>query len=433
MSDINLLKVMLERKQFSSLYKNIELSLYDANTQAMLKWFNVYFKNYEAHDRIDLETLKSLIKLKTKVTDKTEESMALTNAIIRNLSVPLDPEVKATTLNALEEKKLAAESAQIITRYEAGDEIDIVFELNKLASAVRQRMELHTQAAWCDTDIWELIQANADDSGYILDFLPKEIYENIKGVNEGNNIAIAAPTDKGKTAMLTKLAVSFAVQRMKRMLKDTDMMFRPVLYLVNEGTAEVITPRVYQTALNLTREELYQRGAKGTIKDDYIAVMGRSDAIRLVNIHGKSVAQVVRIIEAHNPFLVITDMTGRIRCSGGGNGANDIAQLEEVWNDMRMFAAMMNFIHVGTAQISAEGFDNLYPPLSALQNSKTGIQTTLDLAIYMGAYANSTPDNELIRGISTPKNKLVRSGKRSLNKCAIYVDLERNIWDDVIS
>lgn len=432
MSDINLLKVMLERKQFSSSYKNIELSLYDANTQAMLKWFNLYFKSYEKHDRIDLETLKSLIRLKTKASKETSESMALTNAIIKQLSVPIDPAVRSNTLNVLEEKKLAAESAALIKQYEDGEEIDIIFELNKLAAATRQRIELNTQAAWCDTDVWELIQADADESGYKFDFLPEVIYTNLKGANEGNNILVAAPTDKGKTSFLVKTAVSFAVQRYMRMQSDPSMEFRPVLYLVNEGTAEVITPRVYQTALRITRDELYKRGASGSITDDYIAAVGRRDAIRLVNIHGKTISQVVRIIEAHNPFLVITDMTGRIRCAGGGNGANDIAQLEEVWNDMRTFAAMLNFIHVGTAQISAEGFDMLYPPVSALQNSKTGIQTTIDLGLYIGAFADPTPDNENMRGISTPKNKLVRSGKKSLNKVATYFNPERNEWDDVI-
>lgn len=429
MSDLNLLRAMMERKQFTGSFKSIPLELYDSNTVAMLQWFKLYFKSYEEHDRVDVPTLGSLIKLKT---NQTKEAMALTNEILRQLKVPLPMDVRANTINALEERRLSAEAAMICKKYDDGEEIDVIFELNKLAIATKQRVELQTQAAWCDTDVWELIQADADDSGYVFDFLPEEISGMLRGVTEGKNICVAADTDKGKTSFLVRIAESFTKQRMKLMQQDSNLIFRPVLYLINESNAEVITPRVYQTALNIDRQEMWDLGASGDITPKYIQAVGRRDAIRLVNIHGKNVAQVARIIEAHDPFLVITDMTGRIRVNGGGNGANDIDQLEEVWNDMRTLAEMHKFIHVGTAQISAEGKDMLYPPLSALQKSKTGIQTTLDLAIWIGAYANPTPDNEYMRGISTPKNKLVKSGCRSYNTCLTYFKPEINDWNAVV-
>jgi hypothetical protein len=82
---------------------------------------------------------------------------------------------------------------------------------------------------------------------------------------------------------------------------------------------------------------------------------------------------------------------------------------------------------MGTVQVSAEGFNMLYPPLSALQNSKTGIQTTLDLVLMMGALTN--PDAATLRGISTPKNKLGRSGKLSQNMFQSYFDAPINRWD----
>ena len=141
-----------------------------------------------------------------------------------------------------------------------------------------------------------------------------------------------------------------------------------------------------------------------------------------------SVSQVARVIEQHNPFLVITDMTGRIKANTAGV-STDIKQLEDIWDDFRGLAAIHKFIHIGTAQISAEGMDTLYPPLTAVQNSKVGIQTTWDLAIFIGALQTVTPETELLRGISTPKNKLARSGKRSLLKTETYFQPEKNIWN----
>ena len=423
MSDFNLLRCLLSAKQFKSTRSAIPDELCDSNTITMLKWYALYFKRYPEHTCIDTEVLSTLVKLEGK---HTAESWALMNQIINRLAEPLSDEIRANTLNQLEERKLSQSVALLCKQYEDGMEVDLTFELGRMYQEATTRRKVLHEGQWCDRDVWELIQADADDAGYVLDFLPKQIYEQLKGVNEGNNLCIAAPTDKGKTSMLVNIAVSLAKQRKVKLAADPALEFRPVLYLVNEGQAEVITPRVYQTALGITREEMWKRGKAGTITAQYEKIVGRKDAIRLVNIHGKSISQVSRIIEAHNPFLVISDMTGRIRI---GNSANDIAQLEEVWNTFRELAALMNFIHVGTAQISAEGFDLLYPPVSALQNSKTGIQTTLDLALWIGAFASPTPDNVLMRGISTPKNKLARSGAKSSNEVATFFQPEINRWD----
>lgn len=433
---------MMERKSYQSAFSSIPQEMYDLNTRAFLAWFKLYYKQYEDHERVDIDTLSSFIRLKG---NQTKDQLKLTDRLLKQLREPIDDAVRAITLNALEERRLKGEAEMLVKRFDDGEEIDLIHEMRKLVQASEVALDVQ-HATWCDTDVGELIDADADDSGYVLDFLPDELYTSIKGINEGNNVGVAAPTDKGKTSFLVKLAVSFAIQRRNFMkqwtidLEDPEKWsqrlqeknrFRPVLYLVNEGTAEVITPRVYQTALNITRKEMYERRKAGTITSDFIDAVGRRDAIRLKNIHGKSVAQIAKIIEAHDPFLVITDMTGRIRANGGGGGANDIAQLEEVWNDMRMLAAMMDFIHVGTAQISAEGFDQLYPPVSALQNSKTGIQTTLDLALWIGAYANPVPDNEAMRGIGTPKNKLAKSGCKGGNQVTTFFEAETNNWDAV--
>lgn len=87
---------------------------------------------------------------------------------------------------------------------------------------------------------------------------------------------------------------------------------------------------------------------------------------------------------------------------------------------------MYEFVHMGTVQVSAEGFDMLYPPLSAMQNSKTGIQTTLDLCLMMGALQDANLRH--LRGLSTPKNKMARTGKASLTQFEVNFKPERNIW-----
>jgi hypothetical protein len=60
-----------------------------------------------------------------------------------------------------------------------------------------------------------------------------------------------------------------------------------------------------------------------------------------------------------------------------------------------------------------------------MQNSKTGIQTTLDMCLMMGAITNM-PN---VRGISTPKNKLARSGCKAENQIQTVFDPQLNTWE----
>ena len=428
MLDKNLLHALKERKRFNTLEYAVPTEMFTQDTVNMIKWFKRYFKRYTEHDQIDIDTLETFIKLEGKLSD---DQHVIIKSLLKGLREPVSEDVIRATISQLNELRFAGEAEMLIKRYNDGAEIDLLTELMTLSQVSKQRIETQDKAMWEDSDIWELIQDDADDSGYKLSCLPAEIHENLKGLNVGDNVCVALPTDKGKTSLLCRIAECLAEQHKQFLADGTEPEFKPILYLVNEGMAKRLTPRVYQTVLKMNREELNRVGLTGgsaKITEMYNKIVGRRDAIRLVDIHGMSIGQVARIIEAHNPFCVISDMTGRIKAPSA-QGANDVAQLEQVWDAMRQLAAIHQFIHIGTAQISVEGMDTMFPPLTALQNSKTGIQTTLDLAIFGGAWLNPQSDHDaLTRGLSTPKNKLVKSGCKGLNKVEVQVDFEKNIW-----
>lgn len=439
MQDLNVLRFFMSRKQFVSSFSTLPQDLFDIDTVSMLKWFQYYYKQFKDDAHINVDRLTTLMKL-DKATDST--TFDLTKHILHQLRTPIDPVVRAVLLEQLEERRLARELEMLLRRLDDGEEVDFSFEALRMTQDSYNRRKIKHGGSWEDGDVWQMVQEDADNAGYLFTFLPRSFYMQIKGINEGDNLCVAAPTNKGKTSFLVNIAVDFAKQRKELYEKYlavtsadawvepaefTPMEFRPVLYLVNEGSSRKITPRVYQTALGLTRDEMFKLGAEGKLESEYLKVMGRRDAIRLVNVHGMSIGDIIRIIEQHNPFLVITDMTGRIRVQNA-SGSNDVAQLEEVWESMRVQAAVQNFIHVGTVQISAEGFNMFYPPLRAVQNSKTGIQTTWDLAIYIGAMENPVEGQEGQRGISTPKSKLARSGCKDEIQQLTYFVAEKNTW-----
>lgn len=428
MLDKYLLHALKDRKRFNTLRHAVPVDVFSQDTVSMIKWFDRYFKHYVEHDSIDVDTLETYIKLEGKLKD---DQFTIIKRLLQVLREDVPQDVLKQTVHSLNDLRTHAELAMLLKRYDDGAEIDLINEVLTITQIAKQRSDTQDKALWCDEDIWELIQADSDDSGYKLTCLPAEIHENIKGLNTGDNVLVAMPTDKGKTSLLCRMAECLATQHKEFLSDEVELEFRPVLYLVNEGQAKRITPRMYQTVLQMTRDELFKLGDTGGsegIMAAYNKVVGRRDAIRLVDVHGFSIGQIARIIEAHNPFCVITDMTGRIKAPSA-NGANDVAQLEQVWDGMRQLAAIHDFIHIGTAQVSVEGMDMMYPPLTALQNSKTGIQTTVDFALFGGAWLNPQSDDDAnTRGLSTPKNKLVKSGAKGYNKVETVVNFERNTW-----
>lgn len=415
--DRNILIALMPRAKYRALLGAVPKDMLDGHTSSLLDWFGVYFQAYPDDDKIDLDALLTTMRLRANLD---AAQLAVTTAILNQLREPVAESIILQTQNQLEELAFAGKAGAVLASYNSGDDVDLTFELHRLAAESRKRIDTSSGAKWADGDVLGYIEADADNSGLQLTTFPT-LHTRIKGLRGGHNICVSAPTDKGKTSLIIKLMVDFAKQA-RTLFPD-----RPALYCVNESLAEVLTPRVYQTALELSRDELLSMARAGTLVPAYEAVVGRRDGIRMVNIHGMNTGQVSRIIEAHNPYLVVTDMTSRLRSSSNTGGMNDIAQLEEAWNCMRELAAMQDFVHIGTSQVSSEGFDMLFPPLSAMQNSKVGIQTTLDMCIMMGALNNTEVLN--LRGISTPKNKLARTGCSSTNQVECQFIPEKNQWN----
>lgn len=421
--DILILHALRDRRRYRQLRSVVPESMLSPDTANILAWFGVYFQTYEADERVEVDKLDTLIRLRVD-PNASAEAVAIVRAMVGKLAIEPNADAINGVQNILNELDLKGRAAALITRYEIGEEVDLAYELRALANdSVRQKQDGGV-ASWANADILSYLEQDKDEGGLIVDIFGNRLSSTLKGLRGADNVAVVAPTDKGKTSLLCKLAGSFGKQRAEDFASSmTDG--RPILYLVNEGTAEAITPRMWQSVTCLDRPTMYARAQTGELQRQYADMLGGPDAIRMKNIHGKNLSQVEQIIEHHGPAVVFTDMTGRIKAVSNKSGAaNDIGQLEEVWNHMRELAAIYNFLHMGTIQVSAEGFNMLYPPLSAMQNSKTGIQTTLDLCLMMGAI-ESIPD---LRGISTPKNKRGRTGHNGRNEIEVTFNAALNEW-----
>ena len=417
--DLNILRALANRDRYRILRASVPDDMLDQNTVSILGWYGVYFNKYPEHKNVQWDALATLMTL--GIQDK--EHLELIRQIIQQVQKPVSDDVITNTINQLGELRLAGEVGKLVADYNSGEEIDLTFELQRITQQASERMLAASGEGWANAEILEYLEAEADDSGIDLFKTIGALSERIRRVRPGKNIAIAAPTDAGKTSLLCRIAVDAAIQG-QEMYPD-----RPVLYLVNEGTAEAITPRVYQTALALQKSELLALARARELTPRYEAIVGRRDAIRLQNIHGLSIAEISKIIDQHKPFLVITDMTGRIHTSKLYK--DEFVKVEQIWNAMREQAAIQDFIHLGTVQVSGDGYDQLHPPMTALQMSRVGIQTTLDLLLIMGCLLN--PTLEKLRGFSTPKNKLAKEGFSKLNFIEGWFEYEKNEWQNFMA
>ena len=417
--DILLLNALTSRKQYNANRGAVKDDLYDATTIRLLDYFGKYLEAFKERDVIERDELLSW--LRTKVADV--EAMNNVEATVKEAFKPQPKEAIDNILINLTENRVAGEVAAVVTAYQRGEEIDIVQEVQHITQAANKELRVTGDTPWEQRDIVDLINAERDDSGLPWDDFPL-LNESVKGMKAGLNMCVAADTDAGKTSLMLKLVAMW--QRHAK--NHSEYGDRPLLYLINESMASTLVPRFYGTVLKANNSELIEMANKKILIPKYVEAMGRQDSVRFINIHGMALAKVLRIIHNQRPYGIVTDMTGRIRANGG-TAMNDIAQVEYVWNGLREAAATEDFFNCGSAQISFEGKNMWYPPLSALQNSKTGIQTTLDLALWMGNLSpQESPSTANMRGLSTPKNKLVKEGRKSRVAFQTEFKPERNEW-----
>lgn len=409
--DAYLLRLCLERKKWLQL-SDTPQDMLEGTTVTLMKWYAKFYKEFPDAESIELEALQAMIRIKVQ----DEDTWAILDAIFKELSKPVNPTYLYTIEQNLIQEIKAGKIRALMAQYDAGQEVDILLELQQLLQDTKQE-----PTAWERRSIRECIESEMDSDGLNLMCFPK-LGQHLKGIRGGDNILIAAPTDKGKTWFMCRIAVHLAQQLAKR---GDD---RPVLYCTNEHRADRILPRMHKTALEIPISEMYSRLNAGENLDaEYESITGGGDErIRCVNIHGYSVGRVVALAAQHNAAVVITDMTQRI--SLGSSKGSEHQDIEEVWDRLRCGANQYDFVHIGSAQISAEGFDNLFPPLSALKQSKAGIQNTVDLAIYLGALERADPSVQNMRGLSTPKNKLVLEGHNGYVREQVYFDGNTNTW-----
>lgn len=417
--DLILLSALRERNRFRQLRSAVPDAQLGIETLTMLSWYDAYFKQFPDKDRVELDVLRSFFSL--RAGSSTPEQQAVMKMLINKLDEPVDQSIIDGITAQLYDRDFAGRAAAVLAKFENGDEVDVTYELNRMASENMRRLSAAQPSSYIDTPIEDLLKEYEDDRGLKL---PTQcLKESVGGLQGGDLMLVAGRPDKGKTSLVAAILTEFAPQ-----LKGMGWEGRPLLWLNNEGSGKRIIPRIYQAALNVDFVELTRLSNNGTLRSLYLQAVCNQD-IRVKDIHGMSLGQIEQVIEDMNPAVVVYDMPANIKI--GSNGGNKTEGLEAIWQGIREIAVLHDHVAIGTAQISAgpDGGDNqLFPGYGAIKDSKTGVQGAVDVMLMMGAF--NSPDMANVRGFSTPKNKRQVVGKPSHVQATIAFDSARCHFTD---
>jgi replicative DNA helicase len=216
----------------------------------------------------------------------------------------------------------------------------------------------------------------------------------------GNFIIVAARVEVGKTTFLAS-EVSYLAQQLP---KD-----RPVVWVNNEEESSVVFFRIVQAAIGKESKTIIADSK--TAMEEYTALMGgNKDKIRVTK-DMNHVRDLETLFREVNPGLIIFDQLDKV--NGFKSEEREDITLGKIYKWARELARTYGPV-IAASQLSASAVDMKDPPfigLDALRGSKTDKPGEADAVVTLGKYKEpKTPEEEMIRTINVPKNKLPGGG-----------------------
>ena len=226
----------------------------------------------------------------------------------------------------------------------------------------------------------------------------------------GNFVIVAARVEVGKTTFLAS-EVSYIAQQLPR--------GRPVVWVNNEEESSVVFFRVVQAALG--QESSLIIANSPAAMDRYTVLMdGDKNKIRVTK-DTNHVRDLETLFREVNPGLIVFDQLDKVDGFNKGDDREDI-KLGKIYKWARELARTYGPV-IAASQLSASVVDLKDPPfigMDALRGSKTDKPGEADVVLTIGKYKEpKSPEEEMIRTINVPKNKLPGGGSK-------HVETERH-------
>lgn len=401
--DISVLRVLKYRDRWERIAASVPARAVDNKTVIVMKDFGKFFKEFPDMQQVDFDKFKVMFRLWHP--QLKEDVLTIYDEWFRQIKEDEPENIERGLMKRLMEAATAFDMANMIAKYNDGDEVDLRSSLMSFLDSYDTLVGRTLKSPQVLDPIEDLL--NEEENHFGLSFRWPCLQRSMKPLREGDFVILAGRPDKGKTTALTDNLTHMAAQIDNLWPGEK----RSILWFNNEGPGKRIVTRAFQSALNATTEDLVKYNQEGTIRKRYIeALGGRGGALRIFDVHDMWNHEVEDIIRQHNPAMLVFDMLDNVRFGGDiGNGGQRTDQiLEAMYQWGRVRGVKYGCPVIATSQISADGDGLQYPTLSMLKDSKTGKQGACDAIITIGAVNDQALERS--RYIGCTKNKLVPTG-----------------------
>ena len=220
----------------------------------------------------------------------------------------------------------------------------------------------------------------------------------------GNFLIVAARVEVGKTTFLASEVSYIASQLPKN---------RPVIWVNNEEESTVVFFRIVQAALGLDSKAMIADSAGAMAK--YTALMGGDKNKIRVTRDTNHMRDLETLFKEVNPGMIIFDQLDKVQGFSGADPEHIV--LGKLYKWARELARTYGPV-IAASQLSAGAVELKDPPfigLDSLRGSKTDKPGEADAVVTLGKYKEpKSPEEERIRTINIPKNKLPGGGSKQM-------------------
>lgn len=408
--EVDLLRVVKNREQFDRLFRFVPRDAIDPVTDVILADFKKWFKEHPEAVEIDHDAFKLWFKLAHKKID--DEKLELILKQLAKIKQPAGPGVHEGLVDRLEALRHVDLMASLLEKWEAGEEIDIFTESQRLVAEYEARIDSRKASEFDATDIDDILDDDANEVG--LKFRMPLLNEYFRPLNGGDFIIFGSSVDAGKTSWIADQITFMA----KQLEEDQN-----VIWICNEGPTKKVKGSIWRAALNATFGEINEmRGQKNAHKKAWAEQIGRLDKIRVFAAHDWTTMDIEAVFKKHKPGLIVYDMLDNVKFAGsttnGGERSDQVLEALYQWG--RIQSVKYDCPAFATSQISVDGYGLQFPLLHMLKDSKVGKQGAAEAVIMMGRKNDLTAVGQ--RFLSAPKNKLARATARGQLMHEVYFD-----------
>lgn len=406
--DLTLLRLSKDRLRMARLIPGGPPDGLDATTVTLLNAMRKWYKEFPEANRIDLPMFRTWF---TEYQSKgiPEDKLALLGTIMDRMKEDVPPELEQGMVERLLSNDLAVQTLGIISRWNEGEEIDLLAEVQHAAEAVGDRMQRKAKLPLVTASPEDLMRLDMNNEG--IKFRLSCLSNSMRGLREGDFMILGMRPDAGKTTSACS-ETTYWYEQMDTFWPGEG---RVGVWFNNEGPGDRIKQRWFQSALGATIPEMAQMAQDGVLSKRIMSALNGMplDRMHFYDVHDFTSGECEGILNQINPGFIVFDMIDNIRFTGElhNGGSRTDQMLEEMYKWGRNQCVKRKCIGLALSQLSADAEGMQFPQQHMLKDSKTGKQGACDLIIMEGKLLDPVMDGS--RFIGTPKNKLLLPGHRA--------------------